>query len=97
MLDMPVNQRLHRRATDISVADKRDFYHVPKLFIYGLFSTACLLICNRSKLVVFLMSSCDMVEHIEFDGILFIGIATCAIRRSLMLSGDTISVALSDK
>lgn len=43
------------------------------------------------------MSSCDMVEHIEFDGILFIGIATCAIRRSLTLSGDTISVALSDK
>ena len=38
-----------------------------------------------------------MVEHIEFDGILFIGIATCAIRRSLTLSGDTISVALSDK
>lgn len=82
---------------DVAVADKRDFYHVPKLFIYELFSTVCLLICNRSKLVVFLISSCDMVEHIEFDGILFIGIATCAIRRSLTLSGDTISVALSDK
>ena len=79
------------------MADKRDFYHVPKLLIYELFSTAYLLICKRSKLVVFLISSCGMVEHIEFDGILFIGIATCAIRRSLTLSGDTISVALSDK
>lgn len=79
------------------MTDKRDFNHVPKLFIYELFSTVCLLICNRSKLVVFLISSCNMVEHIEFDGILFIGIATCAIRRSLTLRGDTISVALSDK
>lgn len=79
------------------MADKRDFYHVPKLFIYELFSTACLLKCNRSKLVVFLISSCDMVEHIEFDGILSIGIAARAIRHALTLSGDGVSVALSDE
>ena len=28
MLDMPVNQRLHRRATDIAVADKKNALHV---------------------------------------------------------------------
>lgn len=79
------------------MTDKQDFYHVPKLLIYELFSTAYLLICNRSKLVVFLISSCDLVEYAEFDALLSIGIAARAIRRSLTLSGDAISVALSDK
>lgn len=79
------------------MANKRDFYHVPKLLIYELFSTAYLLICNRSKLVVFLISSCDLVEHAEFDALLSIGIAARAIRHALTLSGDGVSVALSDK
>lgn len=32
MLDMPVNQRLHRRATDIPVADKKNALHGTEAF-----------------------------------------------------------------
>lgn len=32
MLDMPVNQRLHRRATDIAVADKKNVLHMTAPF-----------------------------------------------------------------
>lgn len=79
------------------MTDKQGFYHVPKLLIYELFLTAYLLICNRSKLVVFLISSCDLVEHAEFDALFSVGIAARAIRHALTLSGDDVSVALSDK
>ena len=77
------------------MTDKQDFYHVPKLLIYELFSTAYLLICNRSKLVVFLISSCDLVEHAEFDALLSIAIAPRAIRHAFTRRGDGVSVALS--
>lgn len=40
---------------------------------------------------------CDLVEHAEFDALLSVGIAARAIRHALTLSGDGISVALSDK